>query len=357
MERFLAKYQIRDEVLAVGVSGGADSMALVLQAREELALYGRKVVALTVNHGLRPSAAEEARYVGKVMAEHGIEHHILVWEGEKPSTGVEEAARTARYALIKEWCDTHGVKSLMVAHHVQDQAETFLMRLQRGSGLEGLCCMREVSYWNGLQILRPFLHTNPECLRDYLRRKNIAWIEDESNECDDFLRCRIRKFLPELAAKTGIVPARIDEAVSNLQSAESFLEAQVAEIKARDVAEEVEGVFSIRHTDYLRWHPEVKFRILAQLCRRSYIPRADSVLGVVEKLDRLPFSGVTLGGREIFSAYGKIWIVPEMAAKRKASRKLWQVLEQKEPAYKGRWLPHKVKLAILHKLGVHDNDL
>lgn len=350
VEEFLEKHQISDRVIAAGVSGGADSLALVLQAAEELAVFGRRIVALTVNHGLRPSAAQEAEYVGEIMRRYKIEHHVLEWKGQKPATGVEEAARLARYALLGGWCKEKGVHVLLTAHHLRDQAETFLMRLQRGSGLEGLCCMREKSERDGLIILRPFLHTNPEEMREYLREKNIRWIEDEANEDEKYLRNRIRKFLPELEAAIGITAEKIDTAVTNLQCAESFLERQTAAVLARDVREERGGVKSFAYSAYLSWEPEIRFRILACLCRRLYIPRADRILRLEKALVKLPFGGATLGGREFLPYDGRIWIVPEAKDDGKESRKSWKELEQRFPEYKGKKFPHKVRTAILRSL-------
>lgn len=350
MEEFLEKHQISDRVIAVAVSGGADSLALVLQAAEELAVFGRRIVALTVNHGLRPSAAQEAEYVGEVMRGHNIEHHILEWKGQKPATGVEEAARQARYELLSEWCGKNGVRVLLTAHHLRDQAETFLMRLQRGSGLEGLCCMREKSERNGLIILRPFLHTNPEEMREYLRKKNIRWVEDESNDDEKYLRNRIRKFLPELASATGITAEKIDTAVTNLQCAESFLERQTAAVLARDVREERGGVKSFAYSAYLSWEPEIRFRILADLCRRLYIPRAERILRLERALAKLPFGGATLGGREFLLYDGRIWVVPEAEADGRGSRKGWKELERRFPEYRGKKFPHRVRVAILRSL-------
>ena len=145
---------ITGDRVAVGVSGGADSLALVFLLDEILRPQGRRVIALTVDHGLREESSAEADYVSQLMAKYGIEHHILVWQGKKPSTGIEEAAREARYALLCGWCQAHEVETLCVAHHQQDQAETFLIRLQRGSGLTGLCGMSELSRRDGLKIVR-----------------------------------------------------------------------------------------------------------------------------------------------------------------------------------------------------------
>lgn len=347
MQEFLIKHRIADKAIAVGVSGGADSLALVLMAKEELTVFGYRIIALTVNHQLRPSAAAEAEYVAKIMAEHNIEHHILVWQGEKPEHGVEEAAREARYRLIGEWCKTNNVGVVMLAHHLYDQAETFLMRLQRGSGLEGLSCMREVTNRQSLTILRPFLRHTPDELRVYLKRRNIQWVEDESNIDTQYLRNRIRVFLPIFAAHTGITPRCLASTAERLQSAEDFIETQVAEIVETQVQMFDGGVFCFKYTDFLRWHTEIKFRIFAQLCRRNYIPRAERVLRAVTALSNLPFNGTTLGEKEIFAAYGKVWIVPELHAKHKASRKAWKDFVAENVQYRDIKIPHKARVAIL----------
>lgn len=145
LREFFEKYQIGDVAVAAGVSGGADSLALLFQLDAFLRPQGRRVIALTVDHGLRPESRDEAEYVAKLAAERQIEHHILTWEGKKPEKGIEEAARTARYGLLCGWCRDNGVGTLAVAHHLLDQAETFFMRLQRGSGLNGLCGMAPLS--------------------------------------------------------------------------------------------------------------------------------------------------------------------------------------------------------------------
>lgn len=347
MQEFLVKHNIKEKVLAVAVSGGADSLALVLMAKEQLAVYGYKIISLTVNHGLRQSAADEAEYVSEIMQQYNIEHHTLLWTGEKPQTGVEEVARKARYFLLKQWCDEHNVSVLLVAHHLYDQAETFLMRLQRGSGLQGLCAIREVSDYDGLKILRPLLKTAPEVLKEYLRARNIKWVEDESNQDIKYLRNKIRKFLPVLDANTGISPKRLSEAVFNLQSADDYIEGKVNELFGTAINQYGNDVFCFAYKEYLRWHPEIKFRVISRLCKRQYIPRADSVMATIRDLNKLPFNGLTLGGRELFIAYGKIWVVPEMSAKHKSSKREWEDFEAKNPQYKNIKLPHKARLVLL----------
>ena len=347
MQNFFAHYGIKPQKIAVAVSGGADSLALVLMAKKELCLFGYEVVALTVNHHLRMSATDEAEYVAKLMQAYKIEHHILEWLEDKPQTGVEESARIARYKLLTEWCNHNGVKILLTAHHQTDQAETFLMRLQRGSGLEGLCCMREITDCNGVIIARPLLNTSPTYLRKYLQNRHIEWVEDESNGNTDYFRNRIRAFLPQFEESTGISTQVLTHTVNRLQSAEEYIEMQVRQILETEVRIFALGVCSFKYTDFLKWHREIKFRIIAQLCRRTYIPRAEHILKTITALSRLPFAGLTLGEKEIFEYNGHIWIVPELNAKRKPSRKAWKDFVLRNPQFANLKIPHKARVAIL----------
>jgi len=349
LQEFLAKYKIRAQRIAVAVSGGADSLALVLMAKEQLAVFGYEIVALTVSHRLRPSSDDEARYVAKIMQQYGIEHHILYWQGTKPTTGIEEAARLARYKLLTEWCRQNNVAVLLTAHHLQDQAETFLMRLQRGSGLEGLCCMREVTERDGVLILRPLLYVEPEVMRNYLRQKGIEWVQDESNFDKHYLRNSIRAFLPQLGAAAQISAECLAQTAKRLQSAEDYIEKQVDEVFAGQVQSIGDVVYCFKYADFLCWHDEIKFRILARLCRREYIPRAERLLNALKQMRKMPFAGLTLGGKEIFKAYDKIWIVPEFGAKRKPSRAAWKDFVAANRQFRNQKIPHKARVAILYQ--------
>ena len=219
MKNFFTKYNIAHEIVAVAVSGGADSLALVLRLRDA----GINVIALTVDHGLRSESRNEAIYVADVMKKNGIEHHILTWEGEKPTVGIEELARQARYRLMFEFCKLRGVSVLATGHHRRDQAETFLMRLQRGSGVYGLSGILPISKRDGITVIRPQLEDDPENLKDYLRSKKIVWIDDPMNDSEDFLRVKIRKFLPELK-KIGIDEKRLADTASVICKTRMFLQ-------------------------------------------------------------------------------------------------------------------------------------
>jgi len=348
---FLEKYSIDDDVVAAGVSGGADSLALVLWLNECLRPVGKKVIALTVDHQLRPESADEAAYVGKIMAQEGIEHHILVWKDEKPKTGIEEAARIARYRLLSEWCLAHQIKCLCVAHHQLDQAETFMMRLQRGSGLNGLCGMQEVSELNGLTILRPFLKTPPEVLKKYLRDKKIDWVTDSSNSCEDFLRVRIRNFLPQMEVSIGITPQRLVDTMTVLNRSRQYIDSQVAKFIKQHVRFWKTAGATVSLTVLGQQHEEIIYRVLAALIKQigqsDYTARADDVERLAGVVLSEKFKGATLGHCEIFVQAGKLWIVPELKLKTKMPQKIWQDFVEENPQYAKQKLPYKLRVALV----------
>ena len=350
MRKFFERFPLPDEVIAAGVSGGADSLALVLRLKDA----GRKVIALTVDHGLRPSSRAEAEYTAAVMRKFGIEHHILTWQGEKPQTAVEAAAREARYGLLCEWCRGHGVNVLAVGHHRRDQAETFLLRLQRGSGLYGLSCMLPVSRRDGLLLIRPQLDDDPEDLKRYLQSRRIEWVEDESNQCEDFQRVRIRKFLPELAQKTGLTEKRLAETAAVLARSRAYFEEEVGQIVENKVRSWGERVFSFSAATVQNWHPEIAYRVLAELlCRsgeRRYAPEADELLRLAADMRRPGFRGCTLGGCEIFGAQKRIWIVPEARGAEVMPRAEWEKCLQFMPQYANAGLPYKVRRALYNEI-------
>ncbi|MEM7517063.1 MAG: tRNA lysidine(34) synthetase TilS, partial [Planctomycetota bacterium] len=179
--------------LAVAVSGGSDSMALLdlmlWQGRE----VGFDVRAVTVDHGLRPEAKDEIAHVAAFCQARGIRHDLLTWDGWDGTGNLQSKARKARYALIRTWAARRGVDYVALGHTRDDQAETVLMRLARSSGVDGLAGMPERFERGGLTFIRPLLSQSRDELREYLRHTGIDWCEDPSNEDDSFERVRARK--------------------------------------------------------------------------------------------------------------------------------------------------------------------
>lgn len=185
-------------------------------------------VVLIVDHALRDSSKDEAAKVKAWARAKGSHAHILFWKGHKPVSGIEGKAREARYALLGEWCAAHDVPNLFVAHTLDDQAETFLLRLGRGSGVDGLSAMNPraalpVAGIPNVEILRPLLEIGRTELRAFLIARGTPWLEDPMNEDSRFARARLRKALPTLEA-AGIPAWRIAEAARHLSRAREALE-------------------------------------------------------------------------------------------------------------------------------------
>ena len=214
--------------LAVAVSGGVDSVCLLCW----LADMGLHPIALHVNHGLRDVAAAEAQYVQDLCAARGIECHVFEWTGDKPTTGLEAAARGARYKMMTDFCRENNVDALLVAHQADDQIETFLMNLGRGSGLSGLAAMRPVSVRDGVKIVRPLLNVWRRELKQYCDDNGIKYCTDAMNSDAKYTRVRIRQNRHLMADALGISDERILLAINNLNRVRDAIETNVADLVA-----------------------------------------------------------------------------------------------------------------------------
>ena len=220
--------------LALAVSGGPDSFALLYLAHRlrDAGALRAEITVLTVDHGLRATSRDEATMVGALAAQLGFGHAVLDWRpSEAPRAGLQEAARIARYGLMAEYCRSHDIPVLVTAHQLEDQAETMLMRLARGSGLDGLAAIPETSHWAGLVILRPLLAVPKARLIATLREAGIVWVEDSTNRDTRYERARIRAgrdamqalgLTPEALARSARRLARAREALDRMT--ETFLE-------------------------------------------------------------------------------------------------------------------------------------
>jgi tRNA(Ile)-lysidine synthase len=213
----------------VAVSGGGDSIALMhLLARWAKATRREPPHVVTVDHGLRKASAVDARTVTGWAKRAGLKSHALRWRGPHPTSDVEAAAREARYRLMGDHARKKKLAALYVGHTRDDQAETFLLRLMRGSGLDGLAAMRALAPYplpgfRDLCIVRPLLALEREAVRDHLRANDHAWLEDPMNGEDRFARVRIRQLLPQLE-EAGLTRGRIASAAGHLTRAREALE-------------------------------------------------------------------------------------------------------------------------------------
>jgi tRNA(Ile)-lysidine synthase len=191
--------------VVLAVSGGPDSVALMwLAARWRRALSrGPRLVAVTVDHGLRAESAREALEVKRLARSLDLPHHTLRWTGAKPKTGLPAAARTARYRLLAKAAQDHGATHILTAHTRDDQAETLLMRMLRGSGIAGLSAMARQTPRDGVVLARPFLNVSKAQLIATLAKAKVAFADDPTNRDVHFTRPRLRALMPVLAAEGG----------------------------------------------------------------------------------------------------------------------------------------------------------
>ena len=187
--------------LLLAVSGGPDSVALMLLAARWRDRAAHEIAVATVDHGLRAGSRAEARKVGEWARAEGFAHHLIVWRGEKPKTRIQERARDARYALLAGCARKIGASAIVTAHHADDQAETILFRLTRGSGVAGLSGMSPVSRHGEVALLRPLLDWRKSELEELCRSAGHAFVVDPSNANEDFARARLRRLRPLLAAQ------------------------------------------------------------------------------------------------------------------------------------------------------------
>jgi len=328
--------------LVLAVSGGPDSVALMwLAARWKRGLArGPQLTVVTVDHGLRPEAAREAREVKRLAAELGLAHRTLRWRGAKPDTGLPAAAREARYRLLAQAARNAGASHVLTAHTRDDQAETLLMRLVRGSGLAGLSAMARLTERDGVVLVRPLLDVPKSQLIATLRRAKIGFADDPTNRDTAFTRPRLRALLPQLAAEGGDSRslarlagrlARANAAVDVLvDGAERFLQ-----LRARGDAPQA-GVRSFEASAFANLPEEVRLRLLLRAVNAlghegpAELGKVETLLAALDQAiaaslaaspraaaNGRPVLKQTLAGALISLAGGRIHIAPAPARRSK----------------------------------------
>ncbi|AWL94083.1 MULTISPECIES: tRNA lysidine(34) synthetase TilS [Bradyrhizobium] len=324
--------------LVLAVSGGPDSVALMwLAARWRRSLArGPSLTVVTIDHGLRREAAREAREVKRLATELGLPHRTLRWRGAKPKTGLPAAAREARYRLLAQAARAVGASHVLTAHTRDDQAETLLMRLLRGSGLAGLSAMASLSERDGIVLARPLLEVPKAQLIATLKRARIGFADDPTNRDTAFTRPRLRALLPLLAAEGGDARtlvrlaarlARANAAVELLaDGAERFLH-----LRDRGDAPQA-GVRSFEASAFAVLPEEVRLRLLLRAINAlghegpAELGKVESLLAALDQaIAASPRTGAngrqalrqTLAGALISLAGGRIHIAPAPVRRRK----------------------------------------
>lgn len=217
--------------IGLAVSGGPDSLALLLLAADYARRHHQpeRFTVYSVDHGLRPEAGDEVSFVLAMAAQYGLRARGLKWEGDKPTTGIQQAARTARYRLIGAAMAEDGVEILVTAHHLGDQAETVLMRLAHGSGIEGLRGMDYFAEVEGVLLVRPLLGIEKAQLARVVAAAGLAPAADPSNIDTSYERVRWRQMMPQLAAM-GLDARRLARFADRMRDADTALGEMAAAI-------------------------------------------------------------------------------------------------------------------------------
>jgi tRNA(Ile)-lysidine synthase len=258
----------RERHVALAVSGGSDSTALMCLARSWADSHqpGLKLTILTVDHGLRPEAAGEAMRVQEWAASLGLSHHVLNWQGPKPETGLQARAREARYGLMAGWCRDNGAGMLLTGHTLDDQAETVLMRLERSLSPGSLSGIAAQGSWDGLALLRPLLKARRAALRDYLTGIGQDWIEDASNDDRRFERVRVRQALTGLHGQ-NVTPERLAALAEASARTNLLLEDLAGQWLSNWLKEEEAGICHLPKEPFLVLPEALQQHILARIVR------------------------------------------------------------------------------------------
>ncbi|QKX01396.1 tRNA lysidine(34) synthetase TilS [Wolbachia endosymbiont of Cruorifilaria tuberocauda] len=288
-QNIIKNFVIHNNKVAVAVSGGIDSITLLhLMVSWTKRIQYSLPVSLTVNHGLRSESKEEAEFVLGYAKKLGVkESFILNWEKQNIKGNVQLQARTARYNLLTEWCSNNGIKYLLTAHHKDDQAETFLLRLERGSGMDGLSSMDCKFFFNGIHILRPMLNFSRDEVKKYANFYQLKWIEDKSNQYLGYKRTLYRNLL-KASDNQRILTERICLTAFHIKRAVKALMyyTRLAFNECVDIHDL--GYIEIRLSEFYKLPEEIALRLLLYsimvISSKYYKPRYKSLIAIFNKI-------------------------------------------------------------------------
>lgn len=324
------------DALCLGVSGGPDSLALLFLFNDWRTRSGWSgdATVLTVDHGLRAESAAEAEHVSGLCAGLNLPHHTLVWHGPKPTSNLQAEARTARYALMASWMQSSGIDSLLLAHHKDDQIETFFDRLTRGSGVYGLGGMsrRQRNGPFGLHLRRPFLEISRKRLVAELVDRGVRWCDDPSNLDHGYKRVRLRKLVEGLEEE-GLDFSRLSETIQRLRRAGDALDHWVEQVWHGHVTEHIAGPLVVQVACLRELPLEIRLRFLARLILRVTGRETPLRLAKLEHLERRILDEemqVTLSGAIVLHRSGQLMLwkeagrrPPETLDSSKVTRGIW----------------------------------
>jgi tRNA(Ile)-lysidine synthase len=249
--------------ILVAVSGGSDSLSLAILLKEFCDCYNIKLMAVTIDHQMRPESSSEAKNLQKELLKLGINHKILISNlTNQPKSNIEANLRQMRYDLLYQYCQENNLKFLFLGHQRDDVAENFLIRLFRGSGIDGLSAINEISDFKEITLIRPLLDFSKSELEQYLKEQKVEWFEDLSNQDDKFLRNKIRKFLSQLPEHDLIIQ-RIKSTAKQLTQSKKIIDDLIIK-QAKEILEfKAGGYFLLNYKKLAASDQNLALKILA----------------------------------------------------------------------------------------------
>jgi tRNA(Ile)-lysidine synthase len=295
--------------IAVAVSGGSDSMALVFILNKLAFELNVTFEAVIVNHNLRSESSSEALEVKNILEKNNIVTHILDWNGSKPTSNIQEKAREARYQLLADFCKKHSFQYLFTAHQKDDQAENFIIRLEHGAGIYGLSGIPQTNIIHDVVIIRPLLNFSRAELRNFLKLISISWVEDPSNSMDKYARVRARNFLNQYPN----LKENIFQLTNKLKNTKDAIDYYTKKFIEENIM--VENDVTHFNLDYFNQQPqEIRFRVLESILNKlsNKKIRGERINNLLNKLLKCnSFQASTLAGFIIRRKKCNIIIYPE----------------------------------------------
>jgi len=308
---------IKKKTFLVAVSGGPDSLALTALSKIYSSEKKNKIFFVLVDHDIRPNSAKEAKAVKSLLKKKKINLNIIK-NKEKIKKNIQSHAREVRYKILLNFCSKHGVKFILTGHHRDDQIETFLIRLSRGSGVQGLSSMKKASSLsNQIKLIRPLLNEKKKDLTVFGKQYFGKIFKDPSNTNKKFLRTRIRGLIKQFE-KSGIKHERIINSINNLGATRDTLNDYISRVEKSCTTKKKKEI-TINLKNFSLENNEIQLKIFSNciknISKKYYPPRAKKVLNLLKILKSKESLKATLGGCIVKKAHNNLVIYKEKLKK------------------------------------------
>ena len=275
--------------IAVAVSGGPDSLALMHLSNRYALNNNINLTVLSIDHGIRAESSKEIVWLEKIAKKNKINFYSTKLKKKINSSNTLSKARTLRYEALSKYCNKKKIKFLLTAHHLDDEIENFLMRLIRGSGIKGLSSLKVKSRYKNTKLIlvRPLLEYSKKSLIQYLSEQKQSYLNDRTNYNNKYDRSRIRKLSQQLIQE-GLSKVRFKNVLKNLKNANNAINTAVSNYLEEQVKLNEKKIISFRSKEFINLPEEIQHRVLVKLCRfagkSNKVPRSRSIQELINSI-------------------------------------------------------------------------